>query len=72
MDEQQCVIDYFIAQAPDVTVEFAQMVHSERVNTIQHDTWDLYTSDGRWWVITNPMNLYSQEQFPNWELSAKS
>lgn len=69
MDEQQRIIDYFIGQAPDVTVEFAQMVHSEQVNAIQHDIWDLHTSDGRWWVITNPTNLYSQEQFPNMDLA---
>ncbi len=69
MDEQQRIVDYFIGQAPDVTVEFAQMVHSEQVNAIQHDIWDLHTSDGRWWVITNPTNLYSQEQFPNMDLA---
>ena len=45
------------------------MVHSEQVNAIQHDIWDLHTSDGRWWVITNPTNLYSQEQFPNMDLA---
>src|SRR5690606_13701427 len=26
-------------------------------------------SDGRWWVITNPTNLYSQDQFPNMDLA---
>src|SRR6266478_9276335 len=69
MNEQQRIIDYFIGQAPEVTVDFAQMVHSEQVNSIQHDIWDLHTSNGRWWVITNPTNLYSQEQFPNMDLA---
>jgi hypothetical protein len=69
MDERERIIDYFIGQAPDVTVEFAQMVHSEQLNSVQHDIWDLHTSDGRWWVITNPTNLYSQEQFPNMDLA---
>src|SRR5580704_13558896 len=31
--------------------------------------WDVHTNVDRWWVITNPMNLYSQEQFPNMDLA---
>ena len=35
----------------------------------RHDVWDVHASDGRWWVITNPTNLYSQAQFPNMDLA---
>jgi hypothetical protein len=34
-----------------------------------HDVWDVHASDGRWWVITNPTNLYSQNQFPSMDLA---
>lgn len=68
-DEQQRIIDYFTSQAPDVTVEFAQIVHSEQLDGVHHDIWDLHTSEGRWWVITNPTNLYAQDQFPNMDLA---
>jgi hypothetical protein len=29
----------------------------------------VHTDVDRWWVITEPMNLYSQEQFPNMDLA---
>ena len=31
--------------------------------------WDVHTNVDRWWVITEPMNLYAQEQFPNLDLA---
>jgi hypothetical protein len=36
---------------------------------VRHDIWDVHTDRGRWWVITNPTNLYSQVQFPNMDLA---
>ena len=36
---------------------------------IRHDIWDVHTDVDRWWVITEPMNLYSQDQFPNMDLA---
>lgn len=53
------------SQAPDVTVELIQKISTENVGTVQHAIWDVHTNTDRWWVITNPMNLYSQQQFPN-------
>jgi hypothetical protein len=29
------------------------------------DAWDVRTNKNRWWVITNPTNLYSQRLFPS-------
>src|SRR5437899_2431229 len=63
------VIDYMGWQAPDLTVEFVQKVYSENVINHRHDVWDVHTNKDRWWVITNPTNLYSQEQFPNMDLA---
>jgi hypothetical protein len=57
------------SQAPDLTVQLVQKVYSENVHSIRHDVWDVHTDVDRWWVITEPMNLYSQEQFPNMDLA---
>jgi len=45
-----------------------QVVHlekaaSELVGSVRHDIWDVHCTDSRWWVITEPTNLYSQEDF---------
>jgi hypothetical protein len=45
-----------------------QVIHlekaaSERVGPVRHDIWDVHCADSRWWVITEPVNLYSQEDF---------
>lgn len=68
-DERQAIIDYMNSQAPDLTVEFLQKVYAENVLSHQHVVWDVHTNVDRWWVITNPTNLYSQEQFPNMDLA---
>jgi hypothetical protein len=37
-----------------------EKVASERVFARDYDVWDVHTDKERWWVITNPTNLYSQ------------
>jgi hypothetical protein len=68
-EEKQAVIDYMNSQAPDLAVEFLQKVYVENVLSHQHAVWDVHTNVDRWWVITNPTNLYSQVQFPNMDLA---
>jgi hypothetical protein len=68
-EELDHVRGYMASQAPDLTVEFAQKVYSEAVLEHRHDIWDVHTNVDRWWVITNPTNLYSQAQFPNMDLA---
>ena len=68
-EEIQHVTDYMKSQAPDLTVQFVQKVYSENVLNVLHDVWDVHTNVDRWWVITEPMNLYSQDQFPNMDLA---
>ena len=68
-EEKQAIIDYMNSQAPNLTVEFLQKVYVENVLNHQHAVWDVHTNVDRWWVITNPTNLYSQEQFPNMDLA---
>ena len=68
-DEIDSVRSYMEWQAPDLTVEFVQKVYCEQVLSHRHDVWDVHTNKDRWWIITNPTNLYSQEQFPNMDLA---
>jgi hypothetical protein len=68
-EELDHVLSYMATQAPDLTVEFAQKVYAENVLDHRHDVWDVHTNVDRWWVITNPTNLYSQAQFPNMDLA---
>lgn len=67
--ETQDIQDYMLSQAPREKVEFVQKLHSESLNSVRHDIWDVHTKRARWWVITNPTNLYSQKQFPNMDLA---
>jgi hypothetical protein len=68
-EETNKVIVYMNGQAPDLKVEFCQKIYSESVLDHRHDVWDVHTDKDRWWVITNPTNLYSQQQFPNMDLA---
>lgn len=68
-DEIDHVTNYMRSQAPDLEVTFVQKVYSENVLHVRHDVWDVHTNVDRWWVITQPTNLYSQAQFPNMDLA---
>ncbi len=52
-------------QAHDESVQHAERVTTEVVLGRRLDAWDVHTDKGRWWVITSPTNLYSQELFPS-------
>lgn len=68
-EEKAGVVEYYLSQSPGAEVTFLQKVYSEAIVGHRHDVWDVHASDGRWWVITNPTNLYSQAQFPNMDLA---
>lgn len=36
---------------------------AERVGSVPHDIWDVHCANSRWWAVTNPLNLYSQDDF---------
>jgi hypothetical protein len=67
--EREQILSYMAGQAADETVKFMQKVYNERLHSITHDIWDVHTDVARWWVITNPTNLYRQDQFPNMDLA---
>jgi hypothetical protein len=52
-------------QAPDEMVTHAERITTEYVLGRKLEGWDVRTDKSRWWVITSPMNLYSQELFPS-------
>lgn len=47
-------------------VTHLERIKSEVVFGTKHEVWDVHTDEpGRWWVITEPTNLYSQHEFPS-------
>ncbi len=47
-------------------VTHLERMKSEVVFGEEYVAWDVHTDEpGRWWVITNPTNLYSQREFPS-------
>jgi hypothetical protein len=67
--ERQYIVNYTASQASDETVEHLEKVASERVLGRDIDVWDVHTNIDRWWIITAPTNLYSQEQFPSMDVA---
>lgn len=66
--ERQEIVDYIASQAKDETVENLEKVFSERVAGRKYSIWNVHTESGRYWVITNPTNWYSQGQFPHMDI----
>ena len=65
-NEAQRIQEYVEWQAHgDETVLHVEKVASERVFGREYDVWDVHTDKERWWVITNPTNLYSQALMPS-------
>lgn len=52
-------------QAKDEKVKHAERVTTETIFGRRHEVWDVHTDRTRWWVITEPTNLYSQAVFPS-------
>jgi len=68
--ERRQIEDYLRSQSgDDFEIEHVEKLTSEYVLGSQYDVWDAHTSDGRWWVITNPVNLYSQDQIKSMDIA---
>lgn len=63
-DERQAIRDYVAGEAHE-NVLHVERVNAERIFGREYEVWDVHTDEGRWWVITSPTNLYSQELFPS-------
>ena len=66
-DEAQKIVEYVQWQSrkEKERVTFLEKVQTEHVMGVSHDCWNVHTNKGRWWVITEPTNLYSQTLFPS-------
>jgi hypothetical protein len=60
--QTEAIRAYVEGQAHEEVVHL-EKVASELVGPVRHDIWDVHCTDSRWWVITEPTNLYSQEDF---------
>ena len=63
--EEQRVREYMASQCRQERVLHAEKVGSEALFGRIMGCWDVTTNKGKWWVITNPTNLYSQKMFPS-------
>jgi hypothetical protein len=60
--QTEAIRAYVEGQAHEEVVHLEKAA-SELVGPVRHDIWDVHCTDSRWWVITEPTNLYSQEDF---------
>jgi hypothetical protein len=60
--QTEAIRAYVEGQAREQVVHLEKAA-SELVGPVRHDIWDVHCADSRWWVITEPTNLYSQEDF---------
>jgi hypothetical protein len=65
--EEREIVEYFEAESrkDKAKVQHLELVKTETVWGRTHKVWDVHATDGRWWVITDPTNLYSQALFPS-------
>lgn len=63
--EERAIREYVESQAQGETVTHAEKVRAERLRHRKVDGWDVRTDNERYWVITNPTNLYLQSVFPS-------
>jgi hypothetical protein len=68
--QRRAIEEYLYSQSgPDFSVEHVEKVNSESILGRDYDVWDAHTNEGRWWVITPPTNLYSQEQIKSMDIA---
>lgn len=66
--EELRIRDYVNTQSPpDDKAGLVQKVGSRRILGRARDIYDVHCEESRWWVITDPTNLYSQDDFPEME-----
>lgn len=62
--EERAIREYVLSQSPrGERVVMAEKVATQRAHGTRYDIWDVTTKKDRWWVITEPTNLYRQADF---------
>jgi hypothetical protein len=64
-EETDVIKSYVEWQSPNERVTYVEKVLSERIFDRKMDAYDVHTDGERYWVITQPTNLYSQRLFPS-------
>lgn len=68
-EHEEVAVREYVARAFELLDDLGAITHvekvaSEPVRGQTYDVWDVHTrDDGRWWVVTCPMNYYTQEDF---------
>lgn len=62
---EQDIALYVEGQARGEIVQHVEKIKTEYIMGEAYKAWDVTTDQGRWWVLTNLMNLYSQKHFPS-------
>src|SRR5437867_2974290 len=66
--EERYVRDYVNSQSPvNDQARLIQRVGTRRILGRSHNIYDVHCQSTRWWVITQPTNLYLQADFPEAE-----
>jgi hypothetical protein len=66
--ERRNIEQYVNTQSPkNDRVVLVQKVGSRRIVGRTHELYDVHCQNSRWWVVTDPTNLYSQADFPKIE-----
>src|SRR4051794_3398607 len=62
--QERRIREYVLMESPrGETIKHAEKVGSHASFGRRQDIWDVHTSKDRWWVITEPTNLYRQRDF---------
>jgi hypothetical protein len=68
--ERRGIEEYLRSQSgADFEIEHVEKLTSEYVMGREYDVWDAHTNEGRWWIITNPTNLYSQDAIKSMDVA---
>lgn len=69
-NERRYIEEYLRSQSgPDFIIEHVEKLTTEHVLGREYDVWDAHTNEGRWWLITNPTNLYSQDLIKSMDIA---
>lgn len=61
--EERAIREYVEAEAREENVVHLELVKTEAIYDRKIEAWEVWTESDRYWVITNPTNLYSQSHF---------
>ena len=61
---KKAIANYVEVQAREKVLH-AERIKTEHVMGRDHECWDVHTDKNRWWVITDPTNLYLHDLMPS-------